>query len=277
MADEAVQQSTINPLPPVYPALSATSDLPVPTAAPDPAPGDGGQPRRERPSKTEREVAELSATVARLAETVQARAAAPPPAVVAPLKRPRRADFDDPDAYDDAVYEHASATAAAKQAAAAADENVRRSQEAADRRLASEWNEKRTAALDRYDDYAEVAESPDTPMTIAMLHAIVNSEAGPDIAYWLGQNQKEAARISKIDNPIRQALEIGKIEAAVAAGQKPATSPASPTARSSTRATWPTASARATQPTAEADSTARIERHLAELRKGTVALGWGVT
>jgi hypothetical protein len=45
-----------------------------------------------------------------------------------------------------------------------------------------------------------------------MAETIKASDLGPDLAYWLGSNPKEADRISRL-SPLAQAKEIGKIEA----------------------------------------------------------------
>ena len=45
---------------------------------------------------------------------------------------------------------------------------------------------------------------------------IQTSDVGPDVAYYLGSNPKEADRISRL-SPILQAKEIGRIEVALAA------------------------------------------------------------
>jgi hypothetical protein len=45
-----------------------------------------------------------------------------------------------------------------------------------------------------------------------MAETIKASDIGPDLAYWLGSNPKEADRISRL-SPLLQAREIGKIEA----------------------------------------------------------------
>ena len=44
-----------------------------------------------------------------------------------------------------------------------------------------------------------------------MAETIQYSDLGPDLAYWLGSNPKEAERIARL-SPILQAREIGKIE-----------------------------------------------------------------
>ena len=49
-----------------------------------------------------------------------------------------------------------------------------------------------------------------------MDETIQASEVGPDVAYYLGSNPKEADRISKL-SPFLQAKEIGRIEAKLAA------------------------------------------------------------
>jgi signal recognition particle GTPase len=68
---------------------------------------------------------------------------------------------------------------------------------------------------DKYDDYDQVARNPNVPITEVMAEAIYESDVGPEVAYYLGSNVKEAARISKL-SPFMQAKEIGKIEAKLA-------------------------------------------------------------
>ena len=68
---------------------------------------------------------------------------------------------------------------------------------------------------DKYDDYDQVARNPNVPITEVMAEAIYASDVGPEVAYYLGSNVKEAARISKL-SPFLQAKEIGKIEARLA-------------------------------------------------------------
>ncbi|OGA94975.1 MAG: hypothetical protein A3E79_06300 [Burkholderiales bacterium RIFCSPHIGHO2_12_FULL_61_11] len=71
-------------------------------------------------------------------------------------------------------------------------------------------------ALDKYDDFEQVAYNPNLKITAAMAETIKASDTGPDIAYYLGSNPKEAARIAELP-PLQQAREIGKIEAKVIA------------------------------------------------------------
>lgn len=68
---------------------------------------------------------------------------------------------------------------------------------------------------DKYDDYDQVARNPNVPITEVMAEAIYASDVGPEVAYYLGTNIKEASRISRL-TPFLQAKEIGKIEAKLA-------------------------------------------------------------
>ena len=68
----------------------------------------------------------------------------------------------------------------------------------------------------KYDDFEQVAYNPKLPVTNVMAETIQSSEIGPELAYYLGSNPKEAERISRM-TPLSQAKEIGKIEAKLAA------------------------------------------------------------
>jgi hypothetical protein len=67
-------------------------------------------------------------------------------------------------------------------------------------------------ARGKYDDFEQVAYNPKLPITNVMAETIQSSEIGPELAYYLGSNPKEADRISRM-TPLSQAKEIGKIEA----------------------------------------------------------------
>ena len=74
------------------------------------------------------------------------------------------------------------------------------------------YQEREEAARDKYDDFEQVAYNPKLPVTTVMAEAIQYSDVGPDIAYFLGSNPKEAERISRL-TPYAQAKEIGRLEA----------------------------------------------------------------
>lgn len=77
------------------------------------------------------------------------------------------------------------------------------------------YHEKEEEARGKYDDFEQIAYNPRLPITDVMAQTIQASDNGPDVAYYLGSNPKEAERISKLQ-PFLQAKEIGKIEARLA-------------------------------------------------------------
>ena len=77
------------------------------------------------------------------------------------------------------------------------------------------YHDREEEARSKYDDFEQVAYNPNLPITSDMAQAIQYSDIGPDLAYHLGANPKEADRISRLP-PILQAKEIGKLEAKLA-------------------------------------------------------------
>ena len=74
------------------------------------------------------------------------------------------------------------------------------------------YHDREEEARGKYEDFEQVAYNPNLPITTVMAETIQASETGPDVAYYLGANPKEAERISRL-SPYMQAKEIGKIEA----------------------------------------------------------------
>lgn len=197
---------------------------------------------RRRDAEAARVTAEAAAKVAteaaaaaqrELAE-LKAKAEAPKPAEPViestPDPKPTRDAFDDPDAYDTALADWAKRegvreveTRLATERTAAEAETTRKTQEAArtaqeaeQAKLNADWTAKRTTAVEKYPDYAEVAEAEGLKISDPMAAAIVLSENGTDIAYHLGQNPDVAERIAGMANPMMQFVEIGKLAATLA-------------------------------------------------------------
>ena len=82
--------------------------------------------------------------------------------------------------------------------------------------LLESYHDKEEKAREKYDDFEQVAYNPKLPITDVMAQSIQASDIGPEVAYHLGANPKEAERISRL-SPILQAKEIGKLEAKLAA------------------------------------------------------------
>ena len=123
---------------------------------------------------------------------------------------PRLEDFKDIEEYAAAREKHAADKALK-------DDQTKRQTEAqkqAQARLVETWEEKAERAEEKYEDWASVVGrlQPTTPWAMALMHA----ENGEDVAYHLGKNLKEAARIQELQ-PIQQILEVGRLAAKLAA------------------------------------------------------------
>lgn len=74
------------------------------------------------------------------------------------------------------------------------------------------YEDRAEEARTKYDDFDDVVQNPRLRITNEMAESIMSSEIGPDLAYHLGSNPKEAERIANL-SPLAQAREIGKLEA----------------------------------------------------------------
>ena len=113
-------------------------------------------------------------------------------------------NFDSTDAYADAL-----AVKKAEELIAARDRQTHQAE------VVEAYNEREEKARDKYDDFEDVVYNPKLRITDVMAESIQSSDNGPDLAYWLGSNPKEAERIARL-SPILQAKEIGKIEVRLA-------------------------------------------------------------
>jgi hypothetical protein len=133
--------------------------------------------------------------------------------------RPTRDQFYDPESYDEALTAWAEREGVRKVAAKAAEE-ARQAQVAANEaeaaRVQTEWSGQRASAIERYADYVAVAEG-DHAVSMPMAQAIMSLDNGADVAYWLGQNPEESARIAALPSVARQLVEIGRVSARVSA------------------------------------------------------------
>ena len=73
------------------------------------------------------------------------------------------------------------------------------------------WAERVVAAKQRYDDFDDVM-SEDVPVSATTRDLLLESDVGPDIAYYLGTHVDEAIAISRM-SPLNAAKAIGRIEA----------------------------------------------------------------
>ena len=111
---------------------------------------------------------------------------------------------ENPDAYAEALAERKAAELLA-----------RREAEREQLALVEAYHDREEQAREKYDDFEQVVYNRNLPITDVMAQTIQASEIGPDVAYYLGSNPKEADRIARL-SPFLQAKEIGRIEAKLA-------------------------------------------------------------
>jgi len=137
-------------------------------------------------------------------EREQAQRAAQAQAPRMPVEIPPADQFESVEAYADAL-----ATRKAEELLRSR-ESQRQQQE-----VLSAYHDREEDARGKYEDFEQVAYNPKLPITNVMAEAIQSSDIGPDVAYFLGSNPKEAERISRL-SPYAQAKEIGRLEAKLA-------------------------------------------------------------
>ena len=73
------------------------------------------------------------------------------------------------------------------------------------------WNQRLAEATAEMPDFKEVVSSSDLPMSDFMRDAIIDSDLGPKVAYWLANNPDEAKKIASM-SPLATVKAIGRIE-----------------------------------------------------------------
>lgn len=187
-----------------------TAPAPEATAAPETPAAQEAAPDtpEDKPASKTFTQEELDAIVAkRLAREQrkwQREQALQPPAPPVPKELPPADQFESVEAYAQAL--------AAKKAEELIYQREVQKQQA---EVLESYREREEEAREKFDDFEQVAYNPNLRITDVMAETIRASEIGPDVAYYLGSNPKEAERISRL-SPFLQAKEIGKIEVKVA-------------------------------------------------------------
>jgi len=126
------------------------------------------------------------------------------PPLPLPADEPRFEQFNTPDEYAEAKAYHLAQKLVN-------DREVKRQQT----EVTGAYHEREEDARVKYEDFDQVAYNPNLRITEAMAQTIQSSDIGPELAYHLGTNPKEAERISRL-SPLVQARELGKLEAKLA-------------------------------------------------------------
>ena len=99
----------------------------------------------------------------------------------APKDVPPVDQFESPEAYAEAL------------AVKKAEELIAlREQQKAQAAIADAYHDREEEARNKYDDFEQVAYNPSVRITDVMAETIRASDVGPDVAYYLGSNPKEA-------------------------------------------------------------------------------------
>jgi hypothetical protein len=125
---------------------------------------------------------------------------------------PKREQFQDDEVYSDAKVRHLAETKARE----IVEQRTRAEQ---NDRLREQYDERTEKARERYADFTAVVENPLLSVNEAMAEFIMDSEHGPDVAYYLGKNPAKADQIAQL-SPMRAARELSRIEAEIAARPK---------------------------------------------------------
>ncbi len=195
------------------PASAPAGDAPAPKPdevkpATEDTPDKGQRRLERRIDKATRLAAEQKARAdyldERLKELDQGR-----PKAETPPGEPRMEDFTD-------IKEYAKAYAKFESENAIKAHEAKRTEQfnkAAQEKIVSDWEKSTAKAEKKYEDFDEVVGDlkPTSPWALA----IMESDNGADVAYYLGTHMKEAQRITSL-SPIAQIREIGKLEAKLA-------------------------------------------------------------
>ena len=134
-------------------------------------------------------------------------------------KAPNRDDFDDYDSYQQAIAEHTAKRVVNEYKAS--EEKARKQQEEqkVQAQRVTAWQNHADKVSEKYDDGEDILEffASEVSLSPVALEAVLESDLGGEIAYYLGKNDAEMERISKLSFT-RQAIEIGKLEASISNG-----------------------------------------------------------
>ena len=184
---------------------TAAPTAPEPTAAPEASPVEVTQENAPETKTFTQD--ELEAIVKKRLDREQRkweRQRAQQPVAQPPKQLPPAEQFESTEAYADAL-----ATQKAEQLLAQREAQKQQAE------LLEAYHDREEQAREKYDDFEQVAYNPNVRITDVMAETIQASDVGPDVAYYLGANPKEADRISRL-SPFMQAKEIGRLEAKLA-------------------------------------------------------------
>jgi hypothetical protein len=145
---------------------------------------------------------------------------------VAP-KRPKQEDFENYDAYLEAVVDWKADQKIEQREAQNRKRDEDRQATEEQRTTAQRYAESADKARAKYDDFDDVVSDPKLPVPPHVAAIVANAEDPGELAYWLGTNPQEARRIAALSPP-KAAMELGRIESTLAPQAKPREKPKIP-------------------------------------------------
>jgi hypothetical protein len=216
----AVEPVASAPTEPDQTGLSDTDDALAGEPSADGDASSGAIEKRFRKITLERERWKARAEAFEAAATGRAPAAAPEPPAPPPPNLPPKPSQEQFETYEEYV-EALGGWAADKRFIEREHQYVQSQRQTEEGRRASKARDWFSKGQEKYDDFDEVARSSSVPITPFMAEAMVEAgDVGTDMAYFLGQNPKEASRISSLP-PLAQIRELGKLEAKLTAPAPP--------------------------------------------------------
>jgi len=240
---------------PLQPAASGVAEPePDQPAGPDSEAVEPERPRdriSERFAKLTRALNEKDRAIAALQDDMarlrQERVTPPPVEPPPSVGKPQVQDYPDYDAYVEAVAGWQAEHKLAQRERMAAEQRQRE----AEQTQARSWNARILAAQTKYDDWDEVLQGADVPVTAAVRDALLDSEHGADVLYYLASHTEEARQLGQL-SPAGVARAVGRIEAKLEAARTAAPAPEPPPTPPPVR---PVGTSRSGQQKAPADMT----------------------
>ena len=127
------------------------------------------------------------------------------------VEKPVKADFTDEEAYIEALTDFKVAESAKKQHEGFVKEQSEMSKQSAARSAEQAFAERARSFAEKAPDFDEVMSATTATFANEAVTAIRDSDMGPQLAYYLAKDQKEAERIGALP-PLSQVRELGRLE-----------------------------------------------------------------
>lgn len=144
------------------------------------------------------------------AQQGQQKQPAPEPVQAEP-QAPTVDQFDDYDQYVGAVARYNAQMAMRDEQARLQEQQAEQQKQQQMAQIAQAYQQKESEVRAKHEDYDEVVRNPSLPINSVMAQVIQRSEAGPEIAYYLGNNPAVADQISRL-SPLDAVKQLAVIE-----------------------------------------------------------------